>query len=112
MMAPRMRHARKPQPSGRIPRPRPAPKALPVRGVADIPEGETPAHAPTPHVARAPKEFGVRKVPNPRLPKLVRDVHGGSLKDLFELLPDLPRPARPPVRKQPATLKIGHRRKP
>jgi hypothetical protein len=104
---------RKP-PAGRVPRPRPAPKAPPQRGVSEVPASEPSTHAPTPHLARPPKEFGVGKVPNPRLPKLVRDVRGGSLKDLFELLPDLPRPPRPPVRKQPGSTGsiLGARKKP
>jgi hypothetical protein len=25
----------------------------------------------------------------------VRDVHGGDLKDMFEIFPDIPRPPRP-----------------
>jgi len=39
-------------------------------------------------------------VPNPTTPKLVRDVRGGALKDLFEIFPDLPRPPRPFVRRR------------
>ena len=33
-------------------------------------------------------------VPNPRQPRVVRDVHGTELMDLFVFFPDLPRPAR------------------
>ena len=33
--------------------------------------------------------------PNPRRPRLVRDVHGGELQDLFEVFPDLPWAPRP-----------------
>jgi hypothetical protein len=42
-----------------------------------------------------PEQHGVGAVPNPVRPKLVRDVHGGALQDLFEIFPDLPRPTRP-----------------
>jgi hypothetical protein len=51
-------------------------------------------------VRSAPKERGVGKLPNPRKPKLVRDVGGGALKDMFELFPDLPRPSRPGRRRK------------
>jgi len=42
-------------------------------------------------VAAPPPERGVAPSPNPRKPRLVRDVHGNELKDLFEFFPDLPR---------------------
>jgi hypothetical protein len=96
----------------KFPPQRPAPAAPRQRPVPGVPDGQTPTHAPTPHFARAPKELGVAKVPNPRLPKLVRDVRGGALKDLFELLPDLPRPRRPAIRTQTRKTNIGYRRKP
>jgi hypothetical protein len=53
------------------------------------------AAAPPPHVPRAPEPRGVGAVPNPRQPKLVRDLHGGALQDLFVVFPELPWPARP-----------------
>jgi hypothetical protein len=46
----------------------------------------------------APRERGVGRLPNPRKPGLVRDVHGNELMDLFRTFPDLPRPARRPAR--------------
>jgi hypothetical protein len=42
-----------------------------------------------------PKAPPAGHVPNPKRPRLVRDVGGGYLKDLFALFPDLPRPPRP-----------------
>jgi hypothetical protein len=45
-----------------------------------------------------PPVRGVGPVPNPRRPRLVRDVHGGVLQDLFVIFPDLPRPPRPSPR--------------
>jgi hypothetical protein len=47
---------------------------------------------------RAPKERGIGAPPNPQKPKLVRDVHGNELLDLFDVFPDLPRPAHPAAR--------------
>jgi hypothetical protein len=41
----------------------------------------------------APRPVG--PVPNPKKPKLVRDVHGGDLLDLFVIFPELPRPRYP-----------------
>lgn len=57
--------------------------------------GEKP---PERGVGRAPREHRVAPPPNPRKPELVRDVHGGVLKDLFQMFPDLPRPVRPAAR--------------
>ena len=37
-------------------------------------------------------------VPHPRRPRIVRDVHGNELMDLFEFFPDLPRVPRPRAR--------------
>jgi hypothetical protein len=34
------------------------------------------------------------ELPHPRRPRLVRDVHGNGLCDLFLIFPDLPRPLR------------------
>ena len=53
------------------------------------------ARARAPVIARAPKEHRVGKPPNPRTPRLVRDVDGGRLNDLFAFFPDLPWPRRP-----------------
>lgn len=52
------------------------------------------AQARVPVVGRAPEEPGVGKPPNPRKPRLVRDVAGGRLNDLFAVFPDLPWPRR------------------
>jgi hypothetical protein len=49
-------------------------------------------------VSKAPRQRAAGKVPNPRRPKLVRDVGGNELWDLFAFFPDLPRPARPAAR--------------
>ena len=38
------------------------------------------------------------KHPNPRKPKLKRDIGGNELKDLFAMFPDLPRPHRAAAR--------------
>ena len=65
--------------------------------------GEPPRERPR----REPRPRGVGRVPNPRRPRLVRDVGGGVLQDLFAIFPDLPFPARPPARLPP---KIAGRR--
>jgi hypothetical protein len=90
--APRPHVPRRP-PQGRVPAPR---SGVPI------------AHAPsTPQPTRVPAQRPVGKVPNPRKPKLVRDVRGGGLNDLFEIFRDLPRPSRtarapgPPKRGRP-----------
>lgn len=58
-----------------------------------------PLHPPPPeHVSLPPREHAAGKPPNPRRPRLVRDVHGGSFMDLFDIFPDLPRPRRPATR--------------
>ena len=54
--------------------------------------GEAPPERPAP---ASPRERGIGAPPNPRKPRLVPDVHGNELKDLFLMFPDLPRPARP-----------------
>lgn len=54
---------------------------------------------------KAPRQRAAGKVPNPRRPRLVRDIGGNELRDLFAFFPDLPRPVRPtarlPVRRRP-----------
>jgi hypothetical protein len=45
-------------------------------------------------VARVPDQHPVSPRPHPRRPRVVRDIHGGTLLDLFEVFPDLPRPPR------------------
>lgn len=65
------------------------------RGVPRTPHGQPLAQprAPEP-VGEAPPERGIPSPPNPRKPRMVPDVHGNELKDLFEFFPDLPRPPR------------------
>jgi hypothetical protein len=69
-----------------------------LRRVAAVPGGDPAGRTPAPHVARVPKPHAIGKPPNPRKPKLVRDVGGGPLMDLFAIFPDLPRPRRPAPR--------------
>lgn len=59
-----------------------------------VPIGKVPPQ----HASEAPRQRAAGKVPNPRRPGLVRDIHGNELGDLFLMFPDLPRPARPPAR--------------
>jgi hypothetical protein len=68
------------------------------RAIPLVPKGDPFAQAPPARASRVPKQHAVGAPPNPRQPELVRDVHGGTLKDLFELFPDLPRPPRPTAR--------------
>jgi hypothetical protein len=87
-------------------------KAIP-RGIGRVPPARAtvklPAtHTPTPHIPAAPVEYPAGMPPNPQRPRLVRDAHGGVLKDLFVLFPDLPTPPRPRSRKLPQ----GHIRHP
>jgi hypothetical protein len=89
------------RPVAAVPAPRRYRVPPPLRHVARVPRGETLTHTPTAHVARAPKLEPLGKPPNPRKPKLVRDVHGNELKDLFQMFPDLPRPRRPAPRVRP-----------
>lgn len=89
---------RKPRAVGTVPRfvaPRQPPQA---RAAGAVPRGDPRAQPPAQRVSHAPKARGVGAPPNPRKPKLVRDVDGGILKDLFAFFPDLPRPARPAAR--------------
>jgi hypothetical protein len=63
-----------------------------------VPKSDPITHVPKSHVARVPPQHPLGPPPNPRRPKLVRDVRGGVLGDLFALFPDLPRPVRPRAR--------------
>ena len=86
------------KPMGRVPSaPRPAGKAPRPRSAAAIPAGDPRRSPPPQHVSHPPAERPAAKPPNPRKPALVRDVHGGELKDLMLIFPDLPRPRRPPA---------------
>jgi len=69
------------------------------RRVAPTPKGQPLAQPrPLEPSGMPPLERGVAPPPNPRTPRLVRDVHGNELMDLFEFFPDLPRPRRKPPR--------------
>src|SRR5687767_3000764 len=83
-------------PLGKVPPPRRTGKVPPLRPIGKAPGGDPMAHVP--HVGRAPEEHSAGKPPNPRRARLTRDLHGGTLKDLFQVFPDLPRPARPAAR--------------
>jgi hypothetical protein len=83
---------------GAAPRERPPAKTpRSLKAVPRTPHGNPMAQASLlrPHVNRPPKPHRVGAPPNPRRPKLVRDVDGGALLDLFRFFPDLPRPRRP-----------------
>ena len=54
---------------------------------------------PPPHSPMKAPPAG--EVPHPRRPRVVRDIHGNELMDLFEFFPDLPRPPRPRTRLPP-----------
>jgi hypothetical protein len=93
----------KPMTAGPVPPERRRSAVPRERAVAQVPNGDPMSHVPAPHVparhvARVPRPHQVAAPPNPRKPKLVRDVHGGVLGDLFQLFPDLPRPPRPRAR--------------
>jgi hypothetical protein len=90
--------SRKPSNYGKAPPERPRKKAPKARRIAPTPKGHPIAQAPAPRVGHAPRQRGVGTVPNPRKPRLVRDIDGGTLKDLFVMFPDLPRPPRPAAR--------------
>src|SRR5687767_9756168 len=82
--APALRAPGKPPQGPRVPRQR---------------QGNPAAQAPPkPAPTRVPKVRPIGAVPNPKKPKLVRDVDGGDLKDMFAVFPDLPRPHRPTPR--------------
>jgi hypothetical protein len=84
---------------GKAPPERPRKKAPKQRSIAATPKGHPIAQPPAPrHVGQAPRQRRVGKVPNPRKPRLVRDVGGGTLGDLFVMFPDLRRPPRPTAR--------------
>jgi hypothetical protein len=88
---------------GVAPRERPPAKApKPMREVPRTPRGNPMAQAAVlaPHISRPPKPHAVGAPPRPRRPKLVRDVDGGSLLDLFQCFPDLPWPR--PASRHPA----------
>lgn len=73
-------------------------------------QGSPAAQAPAkPKPTRVPKPRAVGAVPNPRKPKLVRDVDGGDLKDMFSVFRDLPRPRRPrPRLRNPRSTRGPH----
>jgi hypothetical protein len=83
---------------GTPPRERKPAAAPPNRAVPRTPKGDPRAQARPPEPSRPPMQRGVGRPPNPRKPKLVRDVHGNELRDLFQMFPDLPRPPRRPAR--------------
>jgi hypothetical protein len=74
----------------------------PARQVAAVPKGHPPAERAT----RVPKARPPGKPPNPKKPKLVRDVGGGILKDMFAIFPDLPRPVRPHRRRKSRVTRV------
>jgi hypothetical protein len=65
------------------------------REVAKPPKGHPLAAASVLRAGRPLKPRGVGAPPNPRRPKLVRDINGGTLLDLFAIFPDLPFPQYP-----------------
>jgi hypothetical protein len=67
--------------------------------------GEPPPERPR----REPRRRGIGPVPNPKRPRLVRDVAGGALKDLFAIFPDLPSPRRPAARVPPRIAARGRK---
>ena len=91
------------------PKTRPATKTPKATPRAPAPRGKPVTHVPG--AGRAPRQRPIGKTPNPRKPKLVRDVGGGVLKDLFKLFPDLPRPARPAARVRGRGARIVKKRR-
>jgi hypothetical protein len=83
---------------GVAPRERPPAKTpRSLKAVPRTPHGNPMAQASLlrPHVTRTPRPHRAGAPPNPRRPRLVRDVGGGALLDLFRIFPDLPWPRRP-----------------
>jgi hypothetical protein len=79
---------------GQVP-PQRKPGAAPKpRAIPRTPKGNPMAQARPAEPTHPPKQRGVGLRPNPRKPRLVKDVHGNELKDLFLMFPDLPRPPR------------------
>jgi hypothetical protein len=97
MTLPRMSRKNNRKPLGRVPAARPAGQVPRPRSASAIPGGDPRRSPPPQHVTHPPVERPAAKPPNPRKPKLVRDVHGGELKDLMLIFPDLPRPPRRPA---------------
>jgi hypothetical protein len=95
---------------GRVPRERPPALDPEPRSVAGPPAGTPVGRAPVPQFNRAPKPRPVGAPPNPRRPRLVKDVNGNELKDMFAIFKDLPRPARPAPR-LPSRLRRGRPRR-
>jgi hypothetical protein len=93
--------------------PRPHAVRTPPRGRVPPPRSGTPlGYAPSmPQPARVPAQRPTGKVPNPRKPKLVRDVRGGALSDLFKIFKDLPSPPRPALRRRVVSANLRPRRK-
>ena len=83
---------------GMVPAVRPVARTPVTRPVGPVPRGNPIAQAPAPAVTRAPKVRPVGKPPNPRKPRLIKDVGGNELKDMFAIFKDLPRPHRPAPR--------------
>ena len=86
------------KPLERVPSGRRAVKVPKQHPRSPVPASGPRKPPPPQHVSHAPPERPAAKPPNPRKPRLVRDVNGRELKDLMQILPDLPRPARPPAR--------------
>lgn len=77
---------------GAPPPERPPAQAPGERAVARAPKGHPMAAARVPVVGRVPREHRAGQPSNPRRPRLVRDVDGGHVHDLFAVFPDLPWP--------------------
>jgi hypothetical protein len=82
-----------------------------LQRVPRTPHGDPIAQASLlrPHVSKAPRPHRVGAPPNPRRPKLVRDVDGGAFLDLFQIFPDLPWPRRPPGHQAPRRDRVKGR---
>ena len=66
--------------------------------VTKVPPARPLAPPPPQHASRPPKQRAPGKVPNPRRPRVVLDIGGNELLDLFAFFPDLPWAPRPPRR--------------